>query len=337
MNQAHIALLDRLIRTGGIEIRRGQLFDLEPGLKPQDFDFGRIEGMMLALAVGDALGNPTESRHPFQRREAFGEIRDYVVHPYTGTAMGLPSDDTQLAFWTIEQMLEDDGFEPERLAAKFCSGRIYGIGGSVREFVARFKSGTPWEQCGPESAGNGALMRIAPMLIPHLRTGQRDLWADTALSAMITHNDSASISACLAFVFMLWQLLDMDRPPSSDWWLKTYVDVARELETGENYVSRAGGNRYEGPMWAFVEREVGRAWADGLDVLTACEGWRSGAFLLETVPSVLYILMRYEADAEEARAAALVPERLHRSRCLPQRPSRRQMRDQMLGRCLPLG
>ena len=53
-------------------------------------------------------------------------------------------------------------------------------------------------------------MRIAPVLIPHLKKPTTDLWVDTALSAMITHNDAGSTAACVAFVNMLWQLLGMD-------------------------------------------------------------------------------------------------------------------------------
>ena len=41
-------------------------------------------------------------------------------------------------------------------------------------------------------------------------------------------------------------------------------------------------------------------------MLEACDDWYSGAYLLETVPSVLYILMRHAHDPEEAivRAAS---------------------------------
>ena len=83
-------------------------------------------------------------------------------------------------------------------------------------------------------------MRIAPMVIPHLRSGTPDLWVDTALSAMITHNDSASISTCLSFVNVLWQLLQMDAPPEPDWWLETCVETARDLEVDDTYSPRAG-------------------------------------------------------------------------------------------------
>ena len=37
-----------------------------------------------------------------------------------------------------------------------------------------------------------------------------------------------------------------------------------------------------------------------LTVLQACNLWHSGAFLMETVPCVLYILMKHGNNAEEA-------------------------------------
>ena len=45
--------------------------------------------------------------------------------------MGLPSDDSQLAFWTLEQMLADGGFVPANVAARFARGQIFGIGQAV--------------------------------------------------------------------------------------------------------------------------------------------------------------------------------------------------------------
>jgi ADP-ribosylglycohydrolase len=143
-------------------------------------------------------------------------------------------------------------------------------------------------------------MRIAPMLIPHLRSATPDLWVDTALAAMITHNDSGSIAACLAFVHLLWLLLHMEKEPEPEWWPRTYVEVARELEHS-TYRPRGGAYpNFCGPIWQFVEKTVEAAYARGLSILEAGEIWYSGAFLLETVPSVLFILMRHAHDPEEA-------------------------------------
>lgn len=299
--------LDDLFQTHQIDLRRGMLFDTSPGPMPDDLDFDRVEGMMLGLAIGDALGVTTEGQLPSARQAKHGEIRDYLPNRYAdGRPVGLPSDDTQLAFWALEQMVADEGFNPEHVAARFCRDHIYGIGSAVRQFIANYKAGMPWYQCGTKSAGNGALMRIAPMVIPHLRTGTPDLWGDTALSAMITHNDSASISACLSFVHMLWQLLQMETPPEPNWWLESYVETARDLEVDDTYSPRGGDFvAYRGAIWRFVEKHVGETYGKGLSTLEACNAWYSAAYLLETVPSVLYILMCHGDDLEEAIVRAV--------------------------------
>jgi ADP-ribosyl-[dinitrogen reductase] hydrolase len=301
------AILEELLAKGKIDLWRSGLFDTAPEPMPEAFDFGKVEGMMLGLAIGDALGNTSEGMPPSDRGYHYGEIRDYLPNRHAGgNAVGLPSDDTQLAFWTLGQMIEDKRFKPDRVAKRFCKDRIFGIGRSVAEFIRNFNSGKPWYDCGPRSAGNGALMRIAPMVIPHLKTATPDLWVDTALSAMLTHNDSGSTASCISFTNMLWQLLKMESSPEPEWWLETYVAVARELETGEEYRPRGGVFMgYRGPIWKLVQEKVGAAYRKNLSVVEACNSWYSGAYLLETVPSVIYILMKHGRDLEEAIVRAV--------------------------------
>lgn len=301
------ARLDFLFQQGLINLDRGRLFDYCPGPKPATFDFDNAEGMLLGVAIGDALGITSEGMFPAERRACFGEVRDYIPNRYVDEARGFPSDDTQLTFWTLEQLIADKGFVPENVAHRIAnSGRIFGIGRTVRDFLANFKAGTPWYKSGPKSAGNGAIMRIAPMLIPHLRTGGSDLWVDTALSAMITHNDRSSTSACLAFVAMLWELLDRSGPPDSRWWVARYVELARDIEGDAHYTPRGGQFMdYRGPLWRFVEEKLAWAMDRDLSVADACGAWWSGAFMLETVPSVLYILSRHAHDPEEAIVRAV--------------------------------
>jgi len=304
--------LQQLFTEGLIALRPARLLDTAPPGLPAAFGFDRVEGMMLGLAIGDALGVTTEGQLPDERRRRHGEIRDYLPNrncrpPPGDPAIGCPSDDTQLAFWTLEQMLADNGFVPAQVAQRFCRDRIFGIGQAVSAAVSRLRAGIDWYRAGEPSAGNGALMRIAPMLIPHLRNPSSALWADTALCAMITHNDSASISACLAFVHLLWELFRMRRPPEPLWWVREYAAMARELETGAAYRPRGGAflNRFSGPLWQFVEQNLPDAHRRGLSVRQACDLWYSGAYLLETVPSVLYILMRHAQDFEEAVVRAV--------------------------------
>jgi len=305
-------ILQRLFADRLIPLQPAALLASPPEPRPAGLPFERVEGLMLGLAIGDSLGVPTEGLRPGHREILNGEIRDYLPSrrgpPRPGQPpRGYPSDDTQLAFWTLEQMLADGGFVPEHVARRFCRDPIFGMGQAVGEAVSRLRGGTEWYRAGESSAGNGALMRIAPILIPHLRRPSAELWADAALCAMITHNDSASIAACLAFVRLLWELLRRSAPPEPLWWVEQYVAAARALETGAVYRPRGGAylNRFAGPLWQFVEQVLPDAFRRGLSVRQACDRWYSGAYLLETVPSALYVLMRHGQDFEQALVRAV--------------------------------
>ena len=306
-DSASRAEFDRLVAAGAIAVRRSSFFDTalpSEGL----VDFDRIEGMLLGLAIGDALGNTSEGLLPLERRARYGQIIDYLPNRYaSGRAVGLPSDDSQLAFWTLEQLVEDGAFIPDRLAERFASRQVFGIGSTVREFQRRYAAGAPWWQAGvPDGAGNGALMRIAPMVIPHVANPGPALWADTALSAMVTHNGSAAIASCIAFVALLAELLRAPSPPPAEWWFERMIDVMQAVETGETYEPRGGTYAgYTGTLGAFTEHVVADAWQRRISTQQACDEWYSGAYVLETVPSVLYILMMHADDAEQAIVRAV--------------------------------
>lgn len=299
------AFLDQLFEEDRIRIRRGALFGRKPDLVA---DADRIEGMMLGLAVGDSLGALSESREPEKRRAIVGEIRDYLPNEFAGwEARGTPTDDSQMAFWTLEQFVEDGQYIPDALARKFAERHIIGIGRNVRRYQKNYlERGIPWYQAGPESAGNGSLMRIAPMVYPHLREPSPHLWVDTALSAMTTHNDSAAIGSCLAFVAMLGELLGMDAPPAPEWWTTRFLEVLADVDDGRQYRARSG--KYVGrsdTFPGFVAHILDDFNRRQLTILDACNTSRSGAYLLETVPSVLYILQHHGDDPEEAIVRAV--------------------------------
>jgi hypothetical protein len=108
---------------------------------------------------------------------------------------------------------------------------------------------------------------------------------------------------------MLWELLGMNAPPAPAWWVERYVALTRPLEGDETrYAPQCPVTHYPGyagPLWRFVEEKVMDAWQHQVAVLDACNGWCSGAYLLETLPCVLYILMHYAHDPEEALVRAV--------------------------------
>jgi ADP-ribosyl-[dinitrogen reductase] hydrolase len=306
----------------------------------------RVRGMLLGLAIGDALGNTSEGMLPQARRMHLGDVRDYRANRHAeGRRVGLPSDDTQLAFWTLQHLLEHGRIEPDALASLFCSRRIFGVGGTVRAFVETWREERDWRFAAQSSAGNGALMRIAPVLVPHLADGGAELWLDAVLGTAITHNDHAAIASSVAFVGMWAELLSMASAPAPAWWVETYVARAAPIEGDRTRYAPRGGalaGKWSGPLWRFVEQQVPAA-AD-LPSIEAQDRWYSGAYLLETVPTVLHILMRHARDPEEAIVRAVTDTKdndtiaaivgatvgaLHGETALPKR-----WRDGLLGRVI---
>ena len=82
--------------------------------------------------------------------------------------------------------------------------------------------------------------------------------------------------------------------------------MAGPLEGVRHYRPRdLAADDFEGSIHQFVERYVSAAYRDGVSTVDACNKWYSGAYLLETVPCVLYILMRHGHDPEEAIVRAV--------------------------------
>ncbi len=300
----NIGLLTNLITRGTVRICDSQIFYHFLKALPPTFDYDKVEGMLLGVAVGDALGATTEGKLPADRHLLFGEIRDYIPGRRSDNrAIGVPTDDTQLTFWTLKQLIQDGGLIPDNLAKRFCKHNIRGIGNATKQFVKNYKDKhVSWYNAGLDSLGNGALMRIAPIVIPYLKNPHNSIYADAALDTMITHNSFGNTATCVAFVNILWELLAMSSVPEPNWWLDTYCSVAQQLE-GSNKRYRpkiTQHDYYQGPLWKFTDKVVREALNRGMSALEACTWWGSGASLFETVPSVLYILATHAGNAEEA-------------------------------------
>ncbi len=97
----------------------------------------------------------------------------------------------------------------------------------------------------------------------------------------------------------------MAGPPAAEWWLDTYCARARPIEGERELTPRHPTLAFRGPTWRLVDTEVRRALAEGVSVEAACDRWYSGAYLLETVPSVLYVLTRHAHDPELAIVRAV--------------------------------
>jgi ADP-ribosylglycohydrolase len=302
------SLVKNLIGEGKMHMHSSPILDTTPTIPPTNLCFEKVEGMLLGAAIGDSLGAPTEGMCAGDRYSKYGEIKDYIPCRRSGQkAVGAPTDDTQLTYWTLKQLISDGGFVPDNVAKIFCKHHIIGIGGAVKAFINNHKDNhKPWYESGTDNLGNGALMRISPVLVPYMNNAHPSMYADAALDAMLTHNSFANTAGCVTWIKILWDLLGMKASPEPKWWVNTYCSIAEKLEGNTklkfNSPTYSGFN---GSLWQFVDKVVNEAINKRLPVAKACNIWGSSGYITETIPSALYILAMYSDNLEEAMLSAV--------------------------------
>jgi len=73
-------------------------------------------------------------------------------------------------------------------------------------------------------------MRIAPVLLPHLKTRSADLWIDRGPSARLTHNSRSQPLPVWPLVSVLWRCLSLTACPDPLWWVEEFASVLEPLE-----------------------------------------------------------------------------------------------------------
>jgi len=170
----------------------------------------RSRGALLGLAVGDAIGTTLE----FSRRDSAAPVTDMVGGGPFRLQPGEWTDDTAMALALADSLAADSQLDPDELMRRFvawwrqgdysCTGTCFDIGVTTRQALARYeRSGDPYAgSTDPMSAGNGSLMRLAPVALAHWRN--RSVLADVAArQSRTTHAAPEAVAACTAYAEML--------------------------------------------------------------------------------------------------------------------------------------
>lgn len=165
----------------------------------------RAIGALVGLAVGDAVGTTLE----FARRDdAAPRVTDMTGGGPFGLAPGGWTDDTAMALALADSLLVSADVDPADLADRFLgwwrrgdyvhTGRCFDIGGTTRAALARYeRTGDPLAgSTAPNAAGNGSLMRLAPVAIRHAADADRRR-AAAALQSRVTHATIEAVDACV--------------------------------------------------------------------------------------------------------------------------------------------
>lgn len=163
----------------------------------------RFRGSLLGLACGDAVGTRVEFSPP----GSFAPVTDMLGGGPFGLAAGEWTDDTSMALCLAESLLEKKGMDPVDQLETYVrwwrhghwssTGRCFDIGNATREALATFeRTGNPF--CGstdPRKAGNGSIMRLAPVPMYFAAEPARAISA-AADSSRTTHAAPNAIQAC---------------------------------------------------------------------------------------------------------------------------------------------
>lgn len=171
----------------------------------------RAVGALMGLAIGDAIGTTLE----FSARDRQPALTDMIGGGPFDLKPGQWTDDTAMALALADSLKRRGAFDARDCVTRFvnwyrwgtysCTGDCFDIGGATRTALMQFeRTGDPFAgSTDPLSAGNGSLMRLAPVPIWGLKHGAQVI-ADVAREqSRTTHGALECLQACEGFALLI--------------------------------------------------------------------------------------------------------------------------------------
>ena len=212
--------------------------------------FSRAYGALAGLALGDALGMPTQAMSPEQIRSTYGRITGLVdadaSQPYApGMPAGSVTDDTEQALLVASLLVRGRGASSGRVAldaGEFAHallawedsmierGSLDLLGPSTKAALERVRAGEDPLSVGGAGTTNGAAMRVTPIGIA-MSTADPEAFADAVWSScQVTHATRQGFQSAALVAAAVSLGIDSARSPSPDlrsllWKALTFVDA----------------------------------------------------------------------------------------------------------------
>jgi ADP-ribosyl-[dinitrogen reductase] hydrolase len=174
----------------------------------------RYLGSLLGLACGDAVGTAVE----FSPRGTFRPVTDMHGGGPFSLKPGYWTDDTSMAMCLAESLVVRQGFDAKDQMTRYANwwqwgywsstGTCFDIGMTVRDALTRFLvTGEPFAgSTAPDTAGNGSLMRLAPVvLFFHPRVDE--MLRQVTASSRTTHAAPEALECCLLMGWVMSRAL----------------------------------------------------------------------------------------------------------------------------------
>ena len=209
----------------------------------------RAYGALAGLALGDALGMPTQAMSPEQIRAVYGRITGLVdgdaSQPYApGMPAGSVTDDTEQALLVASLLVRGRGSSSGRVAldaGEFAHallawedsmierGSLDLLGPSTKAALERVRAGEDPLSVGGAGTTNGAAMRVTPIGIA-ISTEDPQAFADAVWSScQVTHATRQGFQSAALVAAAVSMGIDTPRSAASDmtallWKAVSYVD-----------------------------------------------------------------------------------------------------------------
>lgn len=172
----------------------------------------RARAALYGLAIGDALGMPTQLLSPEEVVRQFGNLSGFEPaapdHPIAaGMPAGAVTDDTEQALLLARAIIAGAGHvDPEAFARALVAweddmrarGSLDLLGPSTKAAVDAVVAGTPVSEAGSRGATNGAAMRVAPIGIVADPDDLPLLVNLVVEASAVTHNTGIAIAGASA-------------------------------------------------------------------------------------------------------------------------------------------
>ncbi len=181
--------------------------------------WGKAWGCLAGLALGDALGMPTEFLTPEQIVAEYGKVENLVSspgwHPHAVLPRGRVTDDTEQTLALAALYLRDGQMTAEGVAQAMLDWAarsehlsLY-LGPSTRRALEALRAGTEPRHSGRQGKTNGAAMRVAPVGIVNAGNLEGAL-RDTIEACLPTHGTTLAISGAAAVAFAVAEAMRHD-------------------------------------------------------------------------------------------------------------------------------
>jgi ADP-ribosyl-[dinitrogen reductase] hydrolase len=192
----------------------------------------KIEGLLLGIAVADAIGLPTEGMTPAKiHKLAWTKI---LKHRFF-FGKGMWSDDTEQTIMLTQALLRSGG-DLKKFTRSFASelrwwilGLPAATGLATARAIIKLWLGFPPTKSGVWSAGNGSAMRTAPIAAYFLNEPDNRR-AFTIAQTRLTHSDPKAEIATLAITELCHLLLTSDQLPTAETILTTTSTLSEDPE-----------------------------------------------------------------------------------------------------------